>query len=117
MDEKKNNLSVDDILKEIDVKKTGQPEQDIAVTNSSGKPAFSDDEDSLTAEIASIERKRFGVKKPTKAQAAELKAQQEAVDLSVTQIISESKQKSEEKQAQAQQPAKLHCYQIVQGRA
>lgn len=63
-----SDFSVDNILKELDTKKSGKP--------SASPPAFVEDAQSLTEELAEIERKRFGRPKP-----------KSKPDLSVTQII------------------------------
>jgi Cu+-exporting ATPase len=80
-----NLFSVDDILKELDSKKSGEEKQ-------SNTSAFAEEVESLTAEIAKIEKQRFGrantAEVPTKSTA--VPASKPKTDLSVTQILNDS---------------------------
>ncbi|MCL2072139.1 MAG: hypothetical protein FWH07_07915 [Oscillospiraceae bacterium] len=106
-----DKYSVDDILKEIDVKKSGKTE------NRELKSAFSEEGDSLTAELAAIESRRFG-KKALPQNSGRVdntdntdSADNGGGDLSVTQILSDNKPQSDLSVTQilnesTQQPAK-----------
>jgi Cu+-exporting ATPase len=84
-----DKFSLDDILSEIDNKKSG-------VKPPSYNPPFSDEADSLTAEIADIERLRFGGGTGKEADTAEIiKPDKAKVDLSVTQILNEAAAKKD----------------------
>jgi Cu+-exporting ATPase len=81
VDEISDNFSVDDILKEIDGKKS---EPDVPTPK---KPPFSEEAESLTAEINQIEKQR-GISGPISDKSAK-------PDLSVTQILGEAAAKSD----------------------
>ena len=96
-----SNWSVDDILSEIEEKKTGPKPRIPALPNDS------DDKESLTAELASIERRRFGEEAAPAKPKPDLSVTQilssyeakpdksSSPDLSVTQILAEEKEKSD----------------------
>ncbi|MCL1789126.1 MAG: hypothetical protein FWG33_02080 [Oscillospiraceae bacterium] len=82
-----DKYSVDDILNEIEGKKSGKK----TANQLESKPVFSEDGESLTAELDAIEQRRFGHKDVNSARPEK--------DLSVTQILNDNTPKSKRQNA------------------
>ncbi|MCL1904238.1 MAG: hypothetical protein FWF94_07465 [Oscillospiraceae bacterium] len=85
MDEISDKYSVDDILNEIEGKKSGgKPAQNAEYTDASDERiAFSGEDESLTAELAAIEKRRFGKENTLEVDSPS----SSSADLTVTQIL------------------------------